>query len=83
MEKDKYKTYVRFVIFKDELLAVFMRKSAGLNYTPGGWKRQCYAHIGQHGDCYDGMQKRKRATKKEYKELKKELECIGYNLVIM
>ena len=32
----------------------------------GDWVRSCYAHNGQHGECYDGMQRRKRATKEEY-----------------
>ena len=84
MEKDKHKTYVRFVIFKGEVLAVFMRTSADVRCDYRGyWVRSCYARVGQHGECYDGMQKRKPATKEQYAPLAKELESLGYNLVIM
>ncbi len=82
-------TYVKFVIHtynkQSEVLAVFMRHSAEVrrNYQ-GVWVRGCYAHNGQHGECYDGMQRRKAATPKQYTPLLKELESIGYdNLVVM
>ncbi len=78
------KTFIRFVIFEGELLAVFMRKDAGLHYSQmSGSVRNCYAHIGQHGTCYDGMQRRKRATPDQYKELKVEMESIGYQLQVI
>lgn len=76
-------TYIRFVIFKGEILAVFMRQSAGVRFNGSGWVRGCYAHIGQHSDCYDGMQGRKKASPTEYALLKSEMESIGYNLELI
>lgn len=80
----KEKLFCRFVIFKGEVLAVFMRSSAGrrLDYQ-SNLVRGCYAHVGQHGECYDGMQRRKRATPAEYRDLKNELEAIGYAVTIV
>jgi len=42
----------------------------------------CYAHVGQHGSAdYDHVvSKTKLATPAEYADLKRELECLGYNL---
>jgi len=77
------KTFIRFVVFKDEILAVFMRKDAEIRYSGGYWVRSCYAHMGQHSDCYDGMQKRKRATVEQYQDLKHEMENIGYELEVI
>lgn len=78
------KTFIRFVVFKGEILAVFMRKDACRRYSFQGHKvRTCYAHIGQHSDCYDGMQRRKRATLKQYFPLKREMERIGYQLEVI
>lgn len=80
----KQKLHVRFVWFKDEVLAVFMRGSAEIRSDyRGNWVRGCYAHNGQHGECYDGMEKRKQATKEEYKPLANELGSLGYELNIM
>lgn len=75
------KTFIRFVIFKGDVLAVFMYGSAN-RHCPvvGGMMRDCYARIGQHGTCYDGMERRKRATPEQYTPLKKEMESIGYDL---
>jgi len=70
----------RFVWFKGELLAVFMGPHASRRYDGRQWVRGCYQHVGQHGECYDGMQRRKRATPAEYQDLKSELESIGYNV---
>ncbi len=77
------RTSIRFVKFKGEILAVFMGKDAGLRYDGKIWLRGCYAHIGQHGECYNGMERRKKATKAEYKYLKMELCSIGYDLRII
>ena len=79
------KTYVRFIIFKGEVLAVFMRRSAKERYSSasGTYLRQCYSYIGQHGECYDGMQRRKRATPEQYAPLKQEMESIGYELEVI
>ncbi len=88
---DQHKTYMRFVMFGGEVLAVFMRSSAELRtvrmhdlpYVSYMTYRACYAHVGQHAECYDGMQRRKRATKEQYTPLLNELKSIGYNVSIM
>lgn len=77
------KTFIRFVIFRKEVLAVFMRKDAGLRYSHPQWLRWCYAHIGQHSICYDGMQRRKKATVEQYTPLKREMEGLGYELEVI
>lgn len=95
MIKDAHKTYIRFVVFKGEILAVFMRTSAQRRlyipswYSDKGamrgkpqWLRASYARVGQHCECYDGMYKRKRATPEQYAPLQRELEGMGYNLHI-
>lgn len=43
-----------------------------------------YMHVGQHGACSPELAKELlRPTKEEYKNLKEELESIGYNLEIL
>jgi len=79
----KQKLYVRFVQFKGETIAVFMRSSAERRYSQGKWLRMSYQHIGQHGECYDGMQRRKKSTLDQYNDLYNELCSIGYNPVIV
>ncbi len=81
---DKKKTQIRFVIFGGELLAVFMGRAAGLRYNAHSdiYLRGIYAHVGQHGEGYDGIQRRKRATPEQYRALKAELESIGYNVEV-
>jgi hypothetical protein len=52
---------------------------------------QGYAHIGQHCEFHEdflnnssvGLHKVETATEEEYKDLKTELESIGYELVII
>lgn len=42
-----------------------------------------YSHIGQHSECHiKYVEESRKATEKEYKELKKELEKQGYVLVV-
>ncbi len=77
------KLYTRFVKFEGEILAIFMRTSAGVRYDGRIWVRGCYQHVGQHGECYDGMQKRKRATPAEYAPLLAELKTIGYMPILV
>jgi len=77
------KTAIRFVIFNKEILGVFMRRNAGIWFDGKRWVRDCYARIGQHSHCYDGMQKRKKATPGQYRPLKEEMESIGYQLKII
>ena len=44
----------------------------------------CYAHVGQHSVCHpDYLKECKIATRHEYKELREELESIGYKLNIL
>ncbi len=44
---------------------------------------QSYSHIGQHSECHIlYVQESRKATEKEYKDLKTELENIGYTLVV-
>ena len=44
----------------------------------------CYAHVGQHSySCYDYYRECKPATPEEYKDLKQELESIGYNVEVI
>lgn len=75
--------YVRFVVFDGEVLAVFMRTSAGIRYNGRTWMRGCYAHMGQHSVCYSGMEKRKRATPEQYAPLLQELQAIGYEPILV
>lgn len=78
------KTFIRFVIFKGEVLAVFMRHCAGRRLDGNNeGTRTSYAHVGQHGECYDGMYRRKQATPEQYADLKAEMESIGYDLEVM
>lgn len=76
--------FVRFVVFDGEILGVFMRSTSGrhLGGHMGYPMRDCYTHMGQHSECYDGMERRKRATPEQYAELAAELRSIGYDLTI-
>ncbi len=80
------KVYIRFVKPRgwNEVLAVFMRSSASRRYDPAciGWMRTSYMHSGQHGECSDSFARAKRATPEEYKDLFKEMEELGYQIII-
>jgi len=60
-----------------EIIALFPRIAGNMNPST----MMSYQHVGQHGaaDCIDNTT---LATEDEYKDLKKELESIGYNLKI-
>lgn len=78
MKTDTEKTTVQFFIEPDgDVVAYFPNmKSSGIHKT-------CYAHIGQHSACSpDYVKELKPATRKQYKDLKEELESIGYKLSI-
>lgn len=80
----KQNLFCRFVWFNGELIAVFMRTCADRRYDGRQWLRGCYQHVGQHGECYDGMKDRKRATPAEYSELKNELERhFDYKVIVV
>jgi hypothetical protein len=77
MKKDKEKTNVKFFKFpKGDVIAIFPDDACDNNGNLSSYQR-----IGQHGPCSpELMNELKRATKKEYESLKRELESIGYNL---
>lgn len=82
MEKDKHKTRVIFRMVPGpggkECLALFP------DIDEGNGLVSSYLHIGQHGGADYGfcINKSRPATKKEYHDLKIELEELGYNLEI-
>ena len=70
-----------FRVYPDgEVIALFPQIAAGIF----GWLCESYMHIGQHGPaCPDVVVRGTRlATEKEYQVLLRELEQIGYNLVV-
>ena len=83
MKKDTHKTKVKFLINEanGELFAYFPEE----DYTTFSSNlKTSYAHIGQHSVCSASYaEDSKEATESEYKELKEELESIGYNLEIL
>jgi hypothetical protein len=80
---DTEKTKVIFRKFKnkdiDEVIALFPELSYRRNYMT-----ESYMHIGQHSevDYHAVIDMTRPATPEEYQELQKELESIGYNLLI-
>ena len=70
---------VMFRKFQGEILAIFPHTKHNTSLV------LCYAHSGQHsGADYNGVVYNSRpATEKEYQDLKKELENIGYSLKIV
>jgi hypothetical protein len=81
MAKDKIPTKVKFLVnetdereFTRDVFAYFPNDK--YNNTN---MRLCYQHIGQHGAIHpDYADESREATPDEYKDLKKELEDIGY-----
>ncbi len=85
MEKDDYKTEVVFRVdkagdFKGTVFAMLPHECSDFsgNVT-------CYQHVGQHsGANYRGcIESSRPATELEYADLKKEMESIGYDLVVI
>jgi len=83
MEKDTEKTLVVFRYWykpKDNpgVIALFPEIDEGNYYCSS------YQHVGQHGDAdYQGVIAATRpASESEYRDLKQELESLGYNLLI-
>ena len=79
MKKDKTITKVVFFYHEtnNDLFALFPE------IHESGDMKLSYSHIGQHSACSWGYCDECRAAKPaEYKELKKELESLGYNLKI-
>lgn len=84
MEKDKHKTDVVFLrVPKGRVMAYFPNE----NYNEdlyGDRVKMSYEHIGQHGSCdREYATDCEVASEKEYKDLKEELESIGYNLNVL
>jgi len=93
MKQDTHKTKVQFLIEKDfidihgetkqgDMFAVFPEAiRIGSNQTK---LTTCYAHIGQHSEaCEEYINECTPATPEQYKDLKQELESLGYNLEII
>lgn len=76
----KEKTRVKFIIFNNEIIALFP------DLIESGHRRiESYAHIGQHGSASRNLMHCKAATKDQYQSLQHELESppYHYNLLIM
>jgi|688.fasta_scaffold422193_4 hypothetical protein len=64
----------------DDLFAFFPSD----NYDSNGLMKTSYSHIGQHSGCSpEYTTEARKATPKEYAELKAELIQIGYSLNIL
>ncbi len=70
-------TRVKFVMFKDELLALFPDEKYSNN--PNDTSIMSYAHNGQHGAASKGLMKLRYIKKSVYNPLLKELKSIGYD----
>ena len=73
LDEQPYKEVI--AVFVDEIEAVVN----GEKYFTS------YAHLGQHSTCSQSFlaEKCRKATEEEYKDLKTELESIGYNINII
>jgi hypothetical protein len=82
MQKDKEKTVVIFRRFKNDstIIALFPY----IKWNSSSTYCSSYMHVGQHGEAdYVGLLDNTVLAKpSEYKALKKELESIGYNLIV-
>ena len=82
-----------FVVHGGEVLAIFR----AIRDPEGKWQKEtpyidgsgkavlnCYAHVGQHGECDPALLKCRRAKPEEYLPLKRELEeIVGYNVEVV
>ena len=80
--KDKYKTTVIFRKFRKggDIIALFPL----INANDDKGCCESYQHVGQHGAASYGLTDAYTipATENDFRELKRELEGIGYNLKI-
>lgn len=69
-------TRVKFVIFQNELVAIFPDDQFNHWDT-----KTCisYARVGQHSQASKSLLRCKAATKEQYNDLLKELVAIGYD----
>ena len=66
------------------MFAFFTESLYSISPVYEGKMFDCYAHIGQHSSCHiDYANECKEATKEQYLDLVKELESIGYDLLIL
>jgi|688.fasta_scaffold855315_2 hypothetical protein len=73
-------TKVIFKIIDDEVLAIFPNNLYNV-LLYGNTMVDCYMHIGQHSACsVELIDELEDASEEQYKDLKIELEEIGYNL---
>jgi hypothetical protein len=73
-------TKVVFKMIDDEVIAIFPNNLYS-EVLYGNKVVDCYMHIGQHSSCDIEFAKGlKDASEEQYKDLKNELEEIGYNL---
>ena len=84
---------ITFVVHDGEVLAIFR----AIRDPEGKWQKEtpyidgsgravlnCYAHVGQHGECDPALLKCRRAKLEEYLPLKRELEeIVGYNVEVV
>lgn len=89
MKTDTHKTKVQFLLEHGDhargVYAYFPEEKAYARETePSGETKMCYAHIGQHSACSpEYASASRKATQKEYADLKTELQSIGYNLEVI
>jgi hypothetical protein len=89
MQKDKHITKVQFLFNEktEDLFAFFPELLARKTYNVKRGEEifcQAYSHIGQHSECHiDYARESRKAAEEEYKELKQELESLGYNLKVI
>jgi len=82
MKTDRAKTKVIFLINEkdgdSDLFAFFPEEEHSMYITE---TKTSYSHVGQHSACHlDYAREARKATEEEYKDLKAEVEEIGYNL---
>ena len=82
MERDKNTIDIVFRVYKDngETLALFPHEVSNINGNV-----TCYEHTGQHGEADYGhcMSITKPATEGQYKNLKIEMENLGYVIKVV
>jgi len=69
---------VKFVLYNSEVLALFPDFA---EYEKD--MITCYAHVGQHSNGHKSLMRRKSVSESQYRDLKKELEMIGYKLQVI
>ena len=77
-------TLVKFYVEGDNSILAFFPQINHNKRLYGNEFKRCYAHIGQHSSCdRDYVSGLRLAAYPEYKQLKDELESIGYTLKVL